>query len=883
MSTQTIRSLYLQYFKDRQHLIVPSSPVIPHDDPTLLFINAGMNQFKDVFLGKSHRDYQRAACSQKCIRVGGKHNDLENVGHTRRHLTFFEMLGNFSFGDYFKEQAIQYAWEVSTSIFGFDPLNIWPTVFREDDEAFDIWAEYVPTERITRMDEKDNFWVMGETGPCGPCSELYFDRGPQYGEGRNPKEDLNGDRFLEFWNLVFMQYNTLPSGEREPLPKPSIDTGSGLERVLTLQMGADSVFETDLLRSLIARIERISGIPYHIGDSHAPAFRVIADHLRCLAFAIADGAQPSNVDQGYVLRKVLRRAVRYGRSLGIERPFLADILPELVSKMGSDYPELGKGQERIAEILISEEEGFIRTLRRGGNMLHHIIENAQATHHTITGEDAFKLKDTYGFPLEEILLIAKDSKLNVDEDRYRLFEQEAKERSRGAQKQIHQVAAESMFAEFLQKQGETKFLGYTQFAAPTRVIALVVNDAFVQQMEEGEEGLVFLAETPFYAQMGGQVGDTGHLEGTPPLRFEVHDCVVPYKGLTAHRGRVQHGSLHVEDRVVATIDGDRRQKIANNHTATHLLHWALHSVLGEHVKQAGSIVDAERLRFDFRHHKALTLGEIRKIEDLVNAKIRENVPVKWYVMPYEEVQKRDDIKQFFGEKYGSLVRVVDIDYSKELCGGTHCSAVGNIGLFRIAKEGSIAAGIRRIEAVSGSSAEELSRQQEDTLLKAAQCLKAPPYQLQERLKKLVEEHHQCLQQLENLRSNELHAFIQSLLKQCEQVKNVRFLIAEVSLPADKLRQCVDLTLEHLGSGIVLLGTPLDAKCKLIAKVSDDCVKQGYSAHEIIKLTLPLIEGSGGGKPHIAQGGGKAPKKLLEAFAKVRESLHTIACKGSDHH
>lgn len=871
MLTQTIRRQFLQYFKNQQHTVVPSSPVIPHDDPTLLFTNAGMNQFKDVFLGKSHRDYKRAASSQKCIRVGGKHNDLENVGHTSRHLTFFEMLGNFSFGDYFKAQAIQFAWEVSTTIFGFDPDRIWPSVFREDDEAFEMWTQYVPAERITRLDEKDNFWAMGDTGPCGPCSELYFDRGPDFGSAKRLIEDKEGIRYLEFWNLVFMQYNTQPSGVRESLPKPSIDTGAGLERVVALKMGVDSVFETDVLRSLIAQLEKTTGIPYHLHDKRAPAFRVIADHLRCLAFAIADGAQPSNVDRGYVLRKVLRRAVRYGRSLGMDRPFLADILPQLISTMGSDYPELIKGQARIAEILTIEEESFIRTLRRGGNILNQVIEKSQTTNKMISGDDAFKLKDTYGLPIEEILLIAKDSDLQVDEKRYQQLEQEAKERSRNIQKSVHQVATESVFAEFAKEQGETKFLGYTHAVADSKVVGLVVNGEFVENMDEGQEGLVFLAETPFYAEMGGQIGDTGYLEGSQQY-FNVQDCTSPYKGLIAHKGKLERGTLQVGNPLTAVIDRERRQKIANNHTATHLLHWALQQVLGEHVKQSGSVVDAQRLRFDFSHHKALSLEEIRQIEDLVNAKIRENLPVKWYEIKYEEVQSREDIKQFFGEKYGSIVRVIDIDYSKELCGGTHTSAVGNIGLFRIAKEGSIAAGIRRIEAVTGKEAEGLSRQSEDVLMGVAQILKIPVPQVQERIEKLVEENRLSTQELKNLRKNQLQVLIESLLSQSNHMGSLRAIVTEVPLSIEELRQCVDLTLDKLGSGIVLLGVALPDKCQIMAKVSEDCVKQGFSAHELIKLAMPIIEGSGGGKPQMAQGGGKAPQKLGEALERIKEFL-----------
>lgn len=868
MLTQAIRRQFLDYFKKQQHAVIPSSSVVPHDDPTLLFNNAGMNQFKDVFLGKSHRDYKRAATSQKCIRVGGKHNDLENVGHTSRHLTFFEMLGNFSFGDYFKAQAIQFAWEVSTQIFGFDPDRIWPTVFRDDDEAFDMWTQYVPAERITRFGEKDNFWAMGDTGPCGPCSELLYDRGPQYGTATKPIEDTSGERFLEFWNLVFMQFNRQPSGQKDPLPKPSIDTGAGLERVISLKMGVESVFETDVLRSLIAQIETISGVPYDFHAEKAAAFRVIADHLRCLSFAIADGVQPSNVDRGYVLRKVLRRAVRYGRSLGMDKPFLADVLPQLVATMGGDYPELVKSQSRIADILNMEEEAFIRTLKRGGNMLNQIIEKAQASTHIISGDETFKLKDTYGLPLEEILLIAKDSNLTVDESRYQQLEEEAKQRSRNMQKNVHQLASENVFADFVRERGETHFLGYTHASAEGEVVALAVNGQFVQEMQEGQEGLVLLSQTPFYAEMGGQVGDTGVLEG-PHQLFIVQNCLSPYKGLIAHQGHLQKGSLQAGKVLTASIDRERRQKIANNHTATHLLHWALQEVLGEHVKQAGSVVDASRLRFDFSHHKPLSLEEIRSIEDRVNAKIRENLPVKSYEVQYEEIQRREDVKQFFGEKYGSTVRVIDIDYSKELCGGTHTSAVGNIGLFRIAKESSIAAGIRRIEAVTGEEAEAFQRGQEDAFLKLAQTLKVPVIQVQERLEKLLEENKLLGQELKEMKKSQLVALTENLLGQMEQVGSFPLLIAEVPLSVEDLRTCLDLLASRLPLGILVLGTVLPDKCQIMTRVSDEGIKQGLSAHEIIKTIMPLVEGSGGGKQQMAQGGGKAPHKLVEALQQAR--------------
>ncbi len=876
METQKIRRQFLQYFKDKQHAIIPSSPVVPHDDPTLLFINAGMNQFKDVFLGKSIRDYKRAATSQKCIRVGGKHNDLENVGHTRRHLTFFEMLGNFSFGDYFKKEAIRFAWEVSTQLFEFEPEKIWPSVFREDDEAFELWKQYVPAHKITRFDEKDNFWAMGDTGPCGPSSELYFDRGSKYGSANKPSEDTDGERYMEFWNLVFMQFNRSSDGVMTPLPKPSIDTGAGIERILSLKMGVDSVFETDVLRSLIAAVENVSGISYDYHDLLlGPAFRVIADHVRCLSFAIADGVQPSNVDRGYVLRKVLRRAVRYGKMLGIEEPFLARILPRLVETMGSDYTELVKGQNRIAEIMTAEEEAFFKTLRRGGNILNQIIMHAQKREDKkISGEDAFKLKDTYGLPLEEITLLAKDAELTVDIDRYQTLEQEAKERSRSSQKMTQQIAAENLFANYVQTQGPCQFLGYTLHKAVGKVTAIVFNGQFVDEIVEGQEALVVLDQTPFYAEQGGQVGDVGTLRGENEL-FTVHNCISPYKGVIAHVGKVERGALKLGMPVLADIDFQRRQKIANNHTATHLLHWALHQVLGEHVKQAGSVVDPHRLRFDFSHHKAMTTAELHQIEDLINNKIRENRPVKWYEISYEDAQKRSEIKQFFGEKYGAQVRVIDIDYSKELCGGTHTEFTGNIGLFKITKESSIAAGIRRIEAVTGSEAESLARQNEQLLEQCAVTLKTQPMKLMERVDKLLEENKQLLQELKEVKKGQLGTLIESLQSKIERIREIPALISSLPLSADEMRACADEIMNKNSSLVLVLASAEGNKCSILVRVTDDLVAKGIKAHEIVKAISPLIEGSGGGKPNQAQAGGKAPSKIPEALKKAKEFLEDI--------
>ncbi len=876
METQSIRRNFLDYFKKQKHAIISSSPVIPHDDPTLLFTNAGMNQFKDVFLGHSVRDYRRATTSQKCIRVGGKHNDLDNVGHTRRHLTLFEMLGNFSFGDYFKEEAIKFAWEVSTQVFGLDGDRIWPSVFRDDDEAYELWTKFVPTGRIVRFGEAENFWSMGETGPCGPCSELLYDRGGHYGTAQSPLEDTSGERYLEFWNLVFMQYNRQPGGKMEALPKPSIDTGSGLERVMSLRMGVDNVFGTDVLRGLIAQVEKLSGVAYKgIEDAHAPAFHVIADHLRCLAFAIADGTQPSNVDRGYVLRKVLRRAVRYGRNLGLEKPFLAQVLPTLIDLMGEDYPELKASQTLTEEIFVSEEEAFLRTLRRGGNMLNHVIDQAHQQAHQITGDDAFKLKDTYGLPLEEITLLAKDAHLTVDIPRFELLEEEARARSRKVHKTTQQVAETNLFAEFAQANPPCDFLGYSTLKADSKIVGLIKDGVFVDCLLSGEEGAVILHQTPFYAEKGGQVADHGLLS-TKNTDFCVTDCQAPYKGVITHIGKVNRGELRLGDHLFAQVDSVRRRKIANNHTATHLLHWALQKVLGEHIKQAGSVVDTSRLRFDFSHHKALTLAEVRAIEDLVNDKVRENVHVKAYELSYEEAQKRTDIKQFFGDKYGALVRVIDIDFSKELCGGTHTDSTGNIGYVRVLKEGSIAAGVRRVEAVTGLEAEAFARECEDTVQQAAEALKTQPGKLLERLAKLVEENKQLAAEGEATKGAQLADMAQKLVKDAQTTGSFPFVITEVNVSPKELKTCAENVLKTLKSGLTVLALRGAERCSLVAAVSDDLIGKGLKANLILQEIAPIVQGTGGGKPNFAQAGGKDPSKIAEALAKAVELVFLVS-------
>lgn len=875
MTTDQLRDAFLGYFKQHGHAVVPSSPVVPHDDPTLLFANAGMNQFKDLFLGEGERDYRAAATSQKCIRVGGKHNDLENVGHTTRHMTFFEMLGNFSFGDYFKAEAIRHAWTLVTEVLKIDPDRIWPSVFREDDEAFEIWSLYLPSERIVRLGERDNFWVMGETGPCGPCSELLFDRGKEYGSARTPYEDTEGERFLEFWNLVFMQYNRDKEGRMTPLPRKCIDTGMGLERMLALKSGVRTVFETDVLARIIAEVEEIAKVAY--GPSQAAAFHVIADHLRCLAFAIADGVVPSNVDRGYVLRKVLRRAVRYGRQLGLRDPFLARLVPALIERMGGHYGELKASRERICEILTLEEEAFLRTLQRGGNLLNQVVESAQeSAAKQIGGEEAFKLKDTYGLPLEEILLIAKDSDLTVDLERYQALEQEARDRSRAERKVTHQQVAEGFFREWAEKHGATLFQGYNSLSEEATVLGIVRDGAWVDLLKSGEEGLVLLDRTPFYAEKGGQVGDTGRLTA-PGMRGAVVDCQSPYSGLTTHTAVVEEGQLEVGQRLTAAVDRDRRWRIANNHTATHLLHWALQRVAGEQVGQAGSLVAPDRLRFDFHHHKALSPEELRRIEDLVNEKIWSNFPVVSAEISYAEAQKRPEVKQFFGDKYGATVRLVAVgDESQELCGGTHVDAIGRIGSLRILSESSVAAGIRRIEAVTGREAVEAARLDRALIEEAAGLLKAPSGQLLDRIHRLLQEHTEYAREMRKGREEQLKSLAKSLAETVERAGAVALVRAQVEVEADDLRLFADQLIAQMGSGVAVLGRVEKERCSLLVRVSDDLVGRGVSAGKLIQQLAPLIEGRGGGKADAAQAGGRLPERLPDALAHAVKVCQTIA-------
>lgn len=876
MLTNEIRKKFLQYFKERDHTLVPSSPVVPHDDPTILFTNAGMNQFKDVFLGASKRDYTRAVTSQKCIRVGGKHNDLDNVGHTSRHMTFFEMLGNFSFGDYFKKEAIRFAWEVSTEIFQFPEEKIWISVFETDDEAFELWSQIVNPKRIVRLGAKDNFWAMGDVGPCGPCSELLLDRGARFGSASTPYEDMAGERFFEFWNLVFMESNRDEKGVLSPLPSKNIDTGAGLERVVSFKMGVDSVFQIDLMQALIGAVERVSGKKYEAGDHHlAPAFHVIADHLRTLAFAIADGAQPSNVERGYVLRKILRRATRYAKRLHIEEPFLAKLLPPLTDLMGESYPELKQSEARATEILTLEEESFYRTLKRGGNILSHIIEKSEkSANRQITGEDAFKLKDTYGFPLEEILLIAKDSDLEVNLDAYELLEEQAKERSRAGSKVKGQEASESLFKDFVEKHGASEFIGYEEDQCEATVLALIVDGSFVEMMDEGQNGLIVLDKTPFYAEKGGQVADTGVIEHHGAT-FEVNDVQNPFPDVIVHSGALKKGTLLLGEPVNAKIDLKRRLRIAAHHSATHILHWALEKVLGEHVKQGGSLVERESLRFDFSHHKQMTQDEVREVEMLVNHKIRDNLPIKTSVISFEEAQKKSDIKQIFGEKYGSEVRVVALgDFSKELCGGTHAFSTGSLGYFRILKESSVGAGLRRIEAACGPLSEAYAYEKEDLIEEASELMGTPSSKFLVRLRSLLDETRDLKESLKKMRALHLRELSHDLLNRVEKIGAAPLLTAQVDVESDEMALLGNQLMDQLKSGIILLALVREGRCQVLLKVSDDWVQKGIHANALIKEIGPLIRGGGGGKKEAAQAGGQNPAGLESAFEKLRDLLKT---------
>ncbi len=872
MISNEIRKSFLKYFKTQSHTIVPSGSLLPHDDPTLLFTNAGMNQFKDVFLGKSKRSYKKAASSQKCIRAGGKHNDLENVGFTSRHLTFFEMLGNFSFGDYFKKKAISFAFDVSTHIFAFDPDKIWATVYKDDDEAFELWKKYIPEKKIIRFGKDENFWEMGDLGPCGPCSELLYDRGEKYSDAPSPLYDKAGERYLEFWNLVFMQFNKEVTGKMVPLPQKSVDTGAGLERIVSLKMGVDSVFAIDIFKELIYEIEKISKIKYDEKNKDlAPAFHVIADHIRCLAFAIADGIMPSNIEKGYVLRKILRRAARYGKILKLEKPFLAKLLPKLNCIMKEAYPELIASEKRTAEILTLEEEAFIKNLKRGNYLMQQIITLAKKEKRKILGEEAFKLKDTYGLPIDEILLIAKDEHLEVDLKKFNDLEMQAKDRSRKAQEKHFDTYDKNFFEDFTKTHRPCEYAGHSSFETDSRIIAIVDKNKFTDEIIEDTCAIIILDKTPFYAEMGGQVGDKGKIFIGNNI-FKVEDTQMPYPGVIIHIGKVLNGRLKKQDKVKAKIDIERRKKIEANHSATHLVHFALTKILGEHIKQAGSLVDDKKFRFDFDHHKALSLKEIREVERLVNEKIRDNIKVKAFEMAFEEVQKDKSIRQIFGEKYSDIVRVIEIGESKELCGGAHTAYTGNIGYFRIFKESSIAKGVRRIEALSGAAAEDFVYDTEDIQYKIANLLKTPQNKIEDRISSLLEENKNLHLTLKEAKKNELKNLISSVTKRVENINSINVITQELTINPKDFKSFCENLLKTLKSAVIAIACKTDNRCQFFIKISPDLVNKNIFANDLIKEICPIINGAGGGKKDQAQAGGKDASKIKDAFIKIKNIL-----------
>ncbi len=877
MKANELRKLFLDYFARRGHKIVPSSSLVPKNDPTLLFTNAGMVQFKSVFLGEDVRDYKRAVTSQKCVRAGGKHNDLENVGHTARHHTFFEMLGNFSFGDYFKKEAIQFAWEFLTKEVKLPADKLWATVYKDDDEAFELWRTVVglPAERIVRLGEKDNFWSMGDTGPCGPCSEIIIDQGPEMSCGKpGCSVGCDCDRYLEIWNLVFMQYNRDATGKLTPLPKPSIDTGMGLERVSAVSQKVKSNFETDLFQPIIREIAALAGVPYHKDEQTDISYQVCADHLRSMTFLISDGVLPSNEGRGYVLRRILRRASRYGRLIGINKPFLYKLTGAVVDEMKGAYPDLADSREHVAKVVLLEEERFATTLESGLALLNEAVEKLKAAKQVmIPGDLLFKLYDTFGFPLDLVADMARDMHLELDEEGYRKAMQEQRDKARAAWAGSGEEKIKPVYKEISAGIRKTTFTGYGMLEGTGEIVALIKGDRKVAEVKEGDEAEIILDQTPFYAESGGQVGDRGELLGEG-AKFAVSDTVKPVEGIFVHRGAVKKGGFKVGDAVLAKVDAAERMDIVRHHTATHILHAALRSVLGEHVKQAGSLVAADRCRFDFTHYTALTEREKERVEELVNERIIENHPVDIAEMDIEQAIASGAMA-LFDEKYGDKVRVVTVkDVSKELCGGTHAQASGDIGLFKIVSESGIAAGVRRIEILAGRRAYDAVRKEEQQLREIGRMLKASDPDVAGRVERLVNQLRESEKELDRLKHKLQSSQAGDVMSDVRDIKGVKVLAKRADgMDARDLRDFGDKLRDRLGSGILALGSVKDDKVSLIVMVSKDLTNR-FHAGNIIKEMAPILGGTGGGKPDLAQSGGKDPGKLDAAL----DALYTILQK-----
>jgi alanyl-tRNA synthetase len=856
MTSSEIRASFLEFFRKNGHAVVPSSSLVPGNDPTLLFTNAGMVQFKDVFLGKEVREYSRAATSQRCVRAGGKHNDLENVGYTARHHTFFEMLGNFSFGDYFKREAIHFAWNFVTVTLGVPKDRLWVTVFKEDDEAARIWTEEIgidPT-RCTRMGEKSNFWSMGETGPCGPCTEIFYDHGAEIPGGPPGSPDEHGDRYVEIWNLVFMQYDRSSDGVLVPLPRPSVDTGMGLERVAAVMQGVHSNYDIDLFKSLIRVAAEITGTE----DLESSSLRVIADHIRACTFLIIDGVVPSNEGRGYVLRRIIRRAIRHGYKLGQTLPFFHKLVPTLVREMGSYYSELVSGGDRAAQVLAQEESRFAETLTTGMALLD--AETAKLTSSVIPGATVFRLYDTYGFPLDLTADVARERGLTIDQAGF----DAAMDAQRGRARAASRFGAD--LRESVKLSGKTQFSGYDHLTGKGKVTALIFDGAVVDSMRPGQEGQVVLDHTPFYAESGGQIGDTGALAGAT-ARFTVRDTR-KIGASFAHMGVLDSGELRIGDEVDAQVDGDRRAAIALNHSATHLLHAALRQVLGKHVQQKGSLVAPDRLRFDFSHTQPVSPDELRRVEELVNAAIRDNAPAETRVMALDEAVAAGAMS-LFGEKYESDVRVLSIgDFSMELCGGTHVARAGDIGFFKIISESGVAAGVRRVEAVTGQAAFEWVARTDQVLRDVAFMLRASREDVDEKVRELVERSRRLEKDIQQLKSKLASGQSGDLSIQVKDVGGIKVLAAQVDgADAKTLRDTLDQLKDRLGSCIIVLATVNDGKVVLVAGVSPDLLAQ-FKAGDIVGAVAAEIGGRGGGRADFAQAGGTQPEKLPSALAGV---------------
>ena len=865
MKTSEIRQKFLSFFESRAHQVVPSASLVPGNDPTLLFTNAGMVQFKDVFTGKETRPYRRAVSSQRCVRAGGKHNDLENVGYTARHHTFFEMLGNFSFGDYFKHDAIKYSWELLTTVYGLPAEKLWVTVYQEDDEAYDIWHKEigVPAERIVRIGDNhgaryasDNFWQMADTGPCGPCSEIFYDHGPDVWGGPPGSPEEDGDRYIEIWNLVFMQFDRAADGTMNPLPRPCVDTGMGLERIAAVLQHVHSNYEIDLFQALIAAAARETGCT----DLANNSLKVIADHIRACGFLITDGVIPGNEGRGYVLRRIIRRALRHGHKLGKTTPFFHRLVAALVQQMGDAYPELIAQQGRIEQVLKQEEERFIETLEHGIKILDAALA-ALPQGQALDGQTLFTLYDTYGFPVDLTADICRERQVEVDLQGFEQAMQRQREQARAAGK--FKAAVDLSY-----EGAETRFEGYEQLQLQANVLALYVEGASVSSVQAGQQAVVVLDATPFYAESGGQVGDSGLLSNDQ-AQFVVEDTQKIQTNVFGHEGTLQSGSLSVGDAVAAHVNAELRAKTIRNHSATHLMHKALRQVLGEHVQQRGSLVDAQKTRFDFAHDSAMTAAQIAEVERIVNQEVLANNAVLTQMMSYDEAVEGGAVA-LFGEKYGDEVRVLDIGFSRELCGGTHVSRTGDIGLFKIISEGGIASGVRRVEAITGENALNWVFQTHDTLIHASSLLKTQPDALVSRITQLQSQLRELERERDQLKGKIAASAGQSLVDQAITLDGgVKLLVAELpGVEARSLRDLVDQLKDKLQTAIVLLSTSTDDKISLVGGVSKSLTSQ-LKAGDLVSHVAAQVGGKGGGRPDMAMGGGSDLAALPNALASVQ--------------